>query len=278
MKKILLSLVLSNSVISGMSYAWTPGDFTGSVAIGGTLVVDDFRQKWEWMAGSNAIQFNNRTGDLASGGTTLNIVADKNYPILVGRTKEAFNAGSGTGSIPKISFSDYQKRTVAPVFTASGQDGTGSLVIPVINKDLSPIGQVKINMTAMGARMKADVPNHRGVAASIYSDTSAYIFFGGVPTSSGGAMFHGNTAANFIFSMGGLNSSDMLKQITAADPTITSAAASTYSYRSTMNEGLTSATYAMGVKQSQLLVLTFTNPVRQETVWKAPLNVSVTYQ
>ncbi|WP_089639793.1 hypothetical protein, partial [Escherichia coli] len=279
-KTLIALAVAASAAVSGSAMAWTNGNFNDSVDIGGSVTVgDNFAQKWAWKTGTSLGAFDSNVKEMTDGGKKLVITAAQNAAILLGKTNEAFMATDATSlAIPQIAFSDYQKGKITPVFDNVGNAGTGYLEIPVIDAQSSPIGQAKVNMTAAGARMAADAARQRGVAASIIADTSNDIFHGGVPTIAEGAINHGMNAINFARSMGGLEAVDMLNQLAAFDPTIINIAASTYAQSSDMTGRGASATYAMGIKSGQTLELTFTNPVTQTTVWKAPLNISVTYQ
>lgn len=281
MKKTLIALaVAASAVVSGSAMAWTNGNFNGSVDIGGSVTVgDNFAQKWAWQTGTSLGAFDGNAKEMTDAGKKLVITAAQDAAILLGKTNEAFMATDvASSAIPLIAFSDYQKGKVTPVFTDAGNTGTGYLEIPVVDAQSSPIGQAKVNMTVAGVRMVTDAAQQRGVIGSVIADSSDNIFFGGVPTVAEGAMNHGNIATNFIQSMGGLSSADMLGQLAAVDPTIVNTAASTFPQKSSMTGNVTAATYAMGIKSGQTLELTFTNPVTQTTAWKAPLNISVTYQ
>ena len=281
MKKTLIALaVAASAVVSGSAMAWTSGEFDNTVNIGGSVTVgDNFSQKWAWQAGTTLSKFNSNTKEMTDDGKKLVITADQDAAILVGKTNEAFMATDvASSAIPQIAFSDYQKGKVTPVFTNAGNTGTGYLEIPVVDDQSSPIGQAKVNMTVAGVRMIADAARQRGIVGSVIAENSDNIFFGGVPTEGAGIITHGNIATSFIQSMGGLSAAEMLAQLAKVDPTITQIAASTFVQKSNMTGSVTAATYAMGIKSGQALELTFTNPVTQTTEWKAPLNVSVTYQ
>ncbi len=281
MKKTLIALaVAASAVVSGSAMAWTSGEFDNTVNIGGSVTVgDNFSQKWAWQAGTTLSKFNSNTKEMTDDGKKLVITADQDAAILVGKTNEAFMATDvASSAIPQIAFSDYQKGKVTPVFTNAGNTGTGYLEIPVVDDQSSPIGQAKVNMTVAGVRMITDAAQQRGIVGSVIAENSDNIFFGGVPTEGAGIITHGNIATSFIQSMGGLSGAEMLAQLAKVDPTITQIAASTSVQKSNMTGSVTAATYAMGIKSGQALELTFTNPVTQTTEWKAPLNVSVTYQ
>ncbi|HBA7530800.1 TPA: fimbrial protein [Escherichia coli] len=281
MKKTLIALaVAASAVVSGSAMAWTNGNFNGSVDIGGSVTVgDNFAQKWAWQTGTSLGAFDGNSKEMTDSGKKLVITAAQNAAILLGKTNEAFMATDvASSAIPQIAFSDYQKGKVTPVFADAANTGTGYLEIPVVDTQSSPIGQAKVNMTVAGVRMVSDVAQQRGVLGSVYADNSNDIFFGGVPAVADGVMNHGNAAVNFVQSMGGLSSADLLGQLTAVESTIVNTAASTFPQKSSMTENVTAATYAMGIKSGQTLELTFTKPVTQTTAWKAPLNVSVTYQ
>lgn len=281
MKKTLIALTVATSAfISGSAMAWSEGNFNGSVDFGGSVTVgDNFAKKWSWEVGTTLGGFDGNAKELTDSGKKLVITADKDAAILLGKTVNAFMAKDvGSSAIPQIAFSDHAKAKVTPVFDKTGGAGKGYLDVPVLDDKSVVIGKAKINMTAAGVRLLTDTPNKRAVVASLYSADSNYIFFGGIPSDMAGSLQRGSTTADWIASVGGLTLAELRKQISDVDADITGLGVSSSAYRDNMTGSVKSASYAMAVKSGQTLDLTFTDAVTTTTAWKAPLNISVTYQ
>ncbi|ENW8698171.1 TPA: fimbrial protein [Escherichia coli] len=279
-KKLVALAISASAVISGSAMAWTNGNFNGSVDIGGNVTFgDNFSQKWMWKTGTGFDALEGKDKELTDGGKKLVITADKDSAILLGKTESAFvSTNLGSSAIPQIEFSDYQRTKVDAVFSNASNNGEGHLELPVVDATSAPIGKVKINMTAAGVRMMADAANTRGVVGSVFSGSSNDVFFGGLPKASDSTMPHGNTATSWVASMGGLSSAELLTQLKDVDATIVTIAANSSPVKTSMTDAVTSASYAMAVKKGQTMDMDFTNPITQTTAWKAPLNISVTYQ
>lgn len=282
MKKTLIALtVAASAVVSGSAMAWTNGNFNGSVDIGGSVTVgDNFAQKWMWATGTALNAFDGNTADLTDTNKKLVVTANKDAAILLGKTESAFAAkNTGSSAIPHIAFTDYKGAPVALNFAGTA-DGIGSMTLPVTNTAKNTeLGNVVINFTAAGIRVVGDA--NKTSLASLRSENGAQIFNGGLPTSASNAIAHGNAAQAFVGSMGGANGATLLTQVQTAVPGAPAYGISTVPQVENMvrNDGsVVAGAYAMGVKQGQQLQLTFTNEVTQTTAWKAPLNVSVTYQ
>lgn len=152
MKKTLIALAVAASAVSGMAHAWTNGDFNGSVDIGGSIIADDYRQKWSWAVGSDINGFSNVLRDLTEGGTKLTITVSGNKPILLGKTTEAFAApvAGGVGAIPQIAFTDFQGNAIQVNGIEQSNAGLGFLPVPMKNAAGSAIGTAKVNITFAG--------------------------------------------------------------------------------------------------------------------------------
>lgn len=274
MKKNLIALCLA--MASGTSFAWTNGDFNGSIDIGGTIEKNEYKGKWFWKSGTGFDSFEHTTNELRSNGTKLVIQVAEDKPILLGKTSEAFSTPTaGLGAVPNITFNDYKGTAV----TLHGGTTAGAhyFDLPVkTDQTDEQIGTLRVNVTAAGAVAK------QGDAAidihSVEANQNSEIFYGGLVSSSSlkSAGFATDTTAAF----GSLSRDELVRQVQAVDSSLT-----------TVNEGSTiaetmvsddrkvvSAAYAMGMSSGQTLEATFTNVVKTETKWKAPLNIVVAYQ
>lgn len=274
MKKNLIALCLA--MASGSSFAWTTGDFNGSIDIGGTIEKSEYKGKWFWKSGTGFDSFAHTTNQLRNNGKQLVIQVEEDKPILLGKTSEAFSTPTaGLGAVPNISFSDYKGTAV----TLHGGTTAGAhyFDLPVKTAQAEDqIGTLRVNVTAAGAVAK------QGDAAislhSVEATQNSEIFYGGLVSGSSlkSVAFATETTATF----GSLSREELVQQVQAVDSSLTN-----------VNEGSTiaetmvsadrkvvSAAYAMGMSAGQTMEATFTNAVTTETKWKAPLNIVVAYQ
>lgn len=135
-----------------MAHAWMSGDFNGTVDIGGSIDATNYRQKWEWEAGTGLNGFYNTLSELTDNDTKLTITVTDNKPILLGRTKEAFSTPvTGVGAIPLISLSDYQGGPVSLQMTPVVDKGEATITLPVKDTENdNVIGQAVVNVSFSG--------------------------------------------------------------------------------------------------------------------------------
>lgn len=283
MKKTLIALAVAASAVSGMAHAWTNGNFNGTVDIGGSITADDYRQKWSWAVGSDINGFSNTLTEMTENGTKLTITVSDNKPILLGKTNEAFSApvSGGAGAIPEISFTDYTGASVALTNPAGETNkGLAYLILPMKNADGTKIGSVKVNASYAGVDAIGRNSGADGDLESLWA-TSGKIFYGGLPTNVGGAeLQNGDDAVARTALFGSLSLNDMLGQIQAVTPNITSLVSKKSSTDEDMQytDGtVVSAAYSLGIANGQTIEATFDKPVTTTTQWSAPLNVAVTY-
>ncbi|EDK0169344.1 fimbrial protein [Salmonella enterica] len=283
MKKTLIALAVAASAVSGMAHAWTNGNFNGTVGIGGSITADDYRQKWSWAVGSDINGFSNTLTEMTENGTKLTITVSDNKPILLGKTNEAFSApvSGGVGAIPEISFTDYTGASVV-LTNPAGELNKGHvyLILPMKNADGTKIGSVKVNASYAGVEAIGGNSGADGDLESLWA-TPGNIFYGGLATNvSGAELQNGDDAAARTALFGSLSLNDMLGQIQAVKPNITSLV----SQKSSSDENMkytdgtvVSAAYSLGIANGQTIEATFDKPVTTTTQWSAPLNVAVTY-
>lgn len=280
MKKTLIALTVVASAVSGMAHAWTNGDFSGNVDIGGSITVDDYHQKWAWAVGSDITGFSNALTDMTENGTKLTITVIDNKPILLGKTLEAFAAPvlGGVGSIPQIAFTDYEGASVK-LKSPDGATNSGMayIVLPMRNAEGIKVGSVKVNATCVGVAGTTKYKNLK----SLYSSNEMSIFNGGFPTNEPqSVVWSGNVAAAVSALFGSLSSDDILQQLAAVDPSITQLTnqSSPANEDSQYRDGhVFSAAYVLGIVSGQTIEATFDHSVTASTEWSAPLGVTVSY-
>lgn len=282
MKKTMIALALAASAVSGMAHAWTNGDFNGTVDIGGSIIADDYRQKWSWAIGSGLDGFNNTLTELTNGGKSLTITVNGDKPILRGKTNVAFATpvAGGVGAIPLISLSGADGVQKKLTGTSGAQTGVGTMDLDIKNRDTgAKIGTLHATMTAMAAAGIAGAEN-TGILRALYAYGNGSIFNGGLVTEANAEMKDAATAVAFTEKMGSLSKTDILSQIQQVRQNVVSLTSETVSNSENMeyNDGnVVSAAYALGFENGQRLEATFDQAITSSTKWTAPLNISITY-
>ncbi|EBT5400999.1 fimbrial protein [Salmonella enterica] len=284
MKKTLIALAVATSAISGMAHAWTEGDFSGSVDIGGNITADDYRQKWSWSVGNGIVGFKNVLTDLTEVRTKLTITVNGNKPILLGKTTEAFatpSAAGGYGGIPLIKFTDYEGASVK-IKSPDGvtNEGLAYFVLPMKDAAGTKVGSVKVNASYAGVALGATA-THANLF-SVNSTAQDQIFYGGIPVNVTKAeLASGVAAAARTALFGSLSQADMTTQLQAVEPAaatdVRDFGQSAPSSMDVNTNKAISAAYALGIADGQTIEATFDTAVSGSMQWSAPLNVAVTY-
>lgn len=277
MKKTLIALTVAIFSVSGAAHAWNSGDFNDSFDINGTITVDSFKDKWEWIIGP-ALSFENNSTEMTNNKTTLTITQSAPVPILLGHTKEAFAVSPGSAdAIPLISFSDYEGQSIS--LQSSGEANKGYFDLPMKDGDGNKLGNVKVNVTSAGLLSKSVSDAGRVRIMSLLSNDNMHIYYGGLVSD---VVSKGQEASVLVGKFGNYNHTALLGQITSVLPALSSASQSGAIYATSTNmvdtngDVLASA-YSLGIDQGQTIEATFTTPVVKTTQWSAPLNVAVTY-
>lgn len=259
---------------SGSAMAWTTGDFNGTVDFGGSITPEQYGQQWEWESGTGLNNFVNTVKDMTEDAKKLVITADKDYPILKGRTTAAFSVGGG--NIPNITFSDYEGKQVSLNQDTKDSEGAGYFELPIKSEDGQKIGTLHVNATAAG--MAAGNYNNTVGRTSVSAGSTSDMFYGGLFKR---VMATSESASSFI-SKYSANSNNLMAQVTKSAPEI-NASWSFYDWSNKISAQSTAlnfpiaASYAMAIKQGQTLDATFDSSITSATKWSAPLNIAVTY-
>ena len=273
MKKTLMALCVV--MASGSAMAWTTGDFNGTVDFGGSITPEQYGQQWEWESGTGLNNFVNTVKDLTDDAKKLAITADKDYPILKGRTTAAFSTGEG--NIPSIAFSDYEGQSVSLHQDTSSAEGTGYFDLPIKDESNQKIGTLHVNATAAG--MVVGKYDGGPARTSVTAESTGDMFFGGlfnkvIPN----ALHVSEFIGKYTVSSGAL-----MNQVTSADSTMKKYWTGNYTWANKLNAQPSAlnfplaAVYVMLIQQGQTLAATFDSSITSATKWSAPLNISVTY-
>ncbi|HBA8161997.1 TPA: fimbrial protein [Escherichia coli] len=290
MKKTLIALAVAAPAVSGMAHAWTNGDFNGSVNIGGSIIADDYRQKWSWAVGSDINGFYNALTELTNNRTKLTITVNGDKPILLGKTNEAFiTPTEGLGAIPLISITDYEHKPVT-VLAAAGNYNSPDVFFDLAMKNDAgvKIGTIRVNAQAAGVVIQGNGPNapiHQNQAESYslgYNTLGPSVYKGGLPENigSGGSLTAADAASSIIAKFGSLSTDELFQQVKVVYSTLPDYVHGTKKYydRMTGASGVVKASsYALGIANGQTIVATFDQAVAASTQWSAPLNVAITY-
>ncbi|EDK4684813.1 fimbrial protein [Salmonella enterica] len=277
MKKTLIALaVAASAAVSGSAMAWTTGEFNDSFDINGTISVESFNDKWEWMVG-NGLSFKNNKKEMTENNTKLTITQNNPTAILLGRTKEAFAAESvGVGAIPLISFSDYEGHEVS---LQSLGGNKGYLEFPMKDDAANKLGKVKVDVTFSGLLSKSNQTSGYVELYPLASSTNSDVYNGGLPWNS--PLSSATTVSSIISKFSGDNHTALLAQIQKVLPDAGWRGQREQWVLSTdmvdTNGEVMASSYALGIDQGQTIEATFTDPVVKTTQWSAPLNVAVTY-
>lgn len=268
-------MALCVAMASGSAMAWTTGDFNGTVDFGGTIEKSEYKVKWQWQSGDNFNTFTNSTKDLING-KKLVIPVTEDKPILLGKTVEAFSSSvAGVEAVPNIVFSGYDGQTVTLNKSNEG-DGTHYLELPIKTAEADDkIGTLRVNVTAAGVAAKE---GDSAVALnSLDATQNSEVFFGGLVSDA--VINSAATAAATTAKFGSLSATELQQQVQAVNSNLTSLTEGSSKTTENLTDGkAAAAAYAMGMANGQTLEATFTQAITSETNWKAPLNITVSYQ
>jgi hypothetical protein len=286
MNKSLLAAALAAASFGGASSAmalnFTSGAFTGSVDISGTVTVPQTTNYWQWAAG-DAINFPSiPVTQMDSTYKILTLPAPSDLPLLVGQTTAATVGNAGNAGLnPQIAFTDATDTAVTPAWDNTSNSGKGSITLPVTAADgTTLLGSMKMRVKA-GALRGQQLPNAETYLDTVHS-TSPPLLYGGtaLPSQAAGTIATYPLAAAWTSSLGSKSATDLLDQLNAAShfnvATWTGGTLQPGGFFSNPNLYFVGA-YGMGIAQGDDITVTFTNEVTNDTTWKAPLKISVTY-
>ena len=284
MKKIALFIA---AVISAPALAWTNGDVSKNVDFAGTITPEQYTQLWRWKVGTGLNDFKHNIQDMNQELKKLTITVDSPKGLLYGATVEAMRASAGMGAIPNIAFSDYEKKAVTLVQESTDGEGKGHMILPIKDEQNNKIGSLKINLTTVA---KAGGPSA--------DDPKLYLTYSVKALSSGNAFYGGlfpkcissnNTASGKLNRFDGAVNDSELRAMVKRHPLANNWSLKTTVVKNlcdqitlqqgyqTFKDGITAASYVLGIDTGQTLEATFDNPMTATTKWSAPLNVAVTY-
>lgn len=261
MKKTLIALaVAASAAVSGSAMAWTANGTSGSVDFGGTLTPQNVVTPWEIEAGSSVSNLN---ADIKKGKNSVDIVLNKVVPILGIRTQNQTLFQGEQGISPQINYG-------SAVDLAGFLLGKTTLTLDVNET----AGNSKIGTMTTTFSAAAIMHNNNGTTdqnVGLFAASSGDAFFGGLGTSSGGALSY-------------VDSLSLLKSVYPAVLDNYVVATNNGSYTSTTQFSNTaeqySGAYGSGIASGEIIKITLDSAVQDDTVinWKASLPITVSYQ
>ncbi|WNI88069.1 F4 family fimbrial subunit [Citrobacter portucalensis] len=285
MKKTLIALVLTATAVSGSAMAWTANGTGGSMEFGGTIAVTKVPQ-WLVQMGAGDSSFSSVDSDLTGENKELTITSNKAIPFIQVKSKEAYSGlNYSLGTMPAFAISGGDDVTI----TRSWVNNKLSFSVPVyINGGVDKAGAVTFEDVAVGGLMYGGKVNSSsdGIALVVSDNhrVPASLFAGAVGGSSE-ALDVTNTEGQFNqLGLGSLISE--AKALVGATYTTwtdqgwlqsiaTNTAVEKFNNES-MDKG--AAIFSMGVQSGGAIKLAFTQAVKQNTTWKAPIKITVNYQ
>jgi hypothetical protein len=264
-----------------MALTFSDGDFSGGVDISGDITVPVATNQWQWASG-DAITLDQNVVAMTNSYKTMTISATSNLPLLVGQTKAATVGNAGNAGVnPQIAFTDAAGGAVTPVWDNAGNTGKGTITLPVTAADgMTALGSMSMKVKA-GGMIAGAISTHL-YTNSIYTTNAAVELYGhtALPSAGAGVLTNGVVAAAWATSLGAETSENIMAQLNTANST----GFSTWNNNSRVpSNGFNdpsryySGTYGLGIAQGDNIVVSFTNPVTVDTIWKAPLKMTVTY-
>ena len=279
MKKTLIALAVAVFATSGTAIAalgaFSPSNTNNTITFGGSITPDhqDYNV-WTWAVGQGYENFNNKISELTNDKKNLTITANENMPLLVGKTLTPFEGTPGIS--PQIEFLDSK----GPLLIMWANDNAeGSMTLTVNDTQQREIGSMTLNVTALAPVAWAKKDASTGVSIRYLNN-----FSGSFIGSTGGF----NSPPSFAqvddisTAFGAPSLAEMQRQLKSypglsniADDTTDLVAPSSNNYASV--GWIYTGAYALGIRDGQSISITFASPVTNETQWKAPLMIQISY-
>lgn len=274
----LILLYSSDSLSAGWESA---PNHAGIAVLGGSLhVIGTTSPVWLWKVGSARTEFNR---EIKAGDNTLSVFMKEDVPLLLGKTKEAFDkTGKGSHAVPVIEF--YRADNVpVDISWIPGSQGDGIVFLPVDNADTGArIGDVKIYAKAFGALALTEYgydEDARITQTAGNNTTWPYVFNGGVM---GMNSWKTQDGMDYITRMsnGTVTAQEIWQQLKNKTPLIPGnpVFANENGFNDLLGDGfLYAGAYALGIPKGNKLELQFNAPVADIIRWKSSMTVKITY-
>ncbi|MEB7132585.1 hypothetical protein NEM60_24605 [Escherichia coli] len=284
MKKTLIALAVAVFATSGTAIAalgaFSPSNTNNTITFGGSITPDhqDYNV-WTWAVGQGYENFNNKISELTNDEKNLTITANENMPLLVGKFLNASIGNSNKSLSPQITFFDSKGR-ITPQW--EGSNGIGQLTLTVNNAEQEEIGSANIGITAIAPTVWGNADGTGNLSqAYITGDYNGGPFYGSTGQF-GGESISTTVSDNIMSDFGGLtfadlralvNSSPNLGMMTPSSPNTVDTTGGAF----TTSDHVYAGSYALGIRNGQSISITFASPITNETHWKAPLTMQISY-
>ncbi|EBU7005296.1 fimbrial [Salmonella enterica subsp. enterica serovar Kintambo] len=236
---------------------------------------------WLWKSGIKHTEFNR---EIKTGEKTLSVFMREDVPLLLGKTKEAFDkAGRGSRAVPVIEFFDADNVPVE-ISWISGSQGEGIIFLPVDDATTPGrrIGKVNIYTKAFGALALTEYgydEDARIIQTAGDNTNNAYVFNGGVM---GMNSWKTKDGMDYIARMSSdtVTAQDIWQQLKNKTPLIPGSPvfSNESSFNDLLGDGfLYAGAYALGIPKGNKMDLIFDHQITDITRWKSLLTVKITY-
>lgn len=278
MKKKLLALAVTSAAVMSVSAhadsSWERASNGGTFNIGGTITVDKhYEDNWLWKLGSG-ITLDNNDNDLDETKRSLTVAMPERTVLLVGKSEAFKTPIGGLGASPQISFSDADGNPVTLQTKEDVDTGYASLTLPIKNDENATIGDLKLNVQALGIMYTA-IDNTRAGPVKLLAPRPGQVFYGGLTShivAAGGSAY-----ANKVANDGGWSIAEMRAKYNTMVGNPDMGWASMSGTMSTDGSRGGVYSYSLVIDQGQKLEATFKSPIYKTTQWSSPLKIAVTY-
>lgn len=273
-----LTLLYGSAAVSA---GWESAPYSGMVGLGGNLhVIGTISPVWLWKLGNARTEFNR---EIKTGDKTLSVFMREDVPLLLGKTKEAFDkTGKGSHAVPVIEFFRADNVPV-DISWIPGSQGEGIIFLPVDDANTGiRIGDAKIYTKAFGALALTEYgydEDARITQTAGNNTTWPYVFNGGVM---GMNSWKTRDGMDYIarISRNTVTAQDIWQQLRNKTPLIPGSPvfANENSFNDLLGDGfLYAGAYALGIPEGNKIELQFNTPVADIIHWKSLLTVKITY-
>ncbi|AOV97077.1 hypothetical protein A9798_08930 [Edwardsiella hoshinae] len=270
MKKTMIALGIAISAVSGVAHAWTNGEFSGAVDIGGTVTPPPV-SPWQWKMGAPITGMDTSWDRLsASNKVTFNMTTPK--PLLMGKLETPTIGGPGLA--PQVMWQDAKGQNININFSATNNESSGSFSVPVMDgAGTSELGTAVLKIHSYGLMAKANTADNVGVNYQpLRGGVAGDVGFGMIPSQYNGIKQEANATLAAINSLAG---EEIFTEAMKQGATVKNQAAS-----ATFTSPLSKNTAALvaGFESGDSIVVTFAQRPTSTTKWKIPLSATVTHQ
>lgn len=268
MKKTLIALAVAAGTVmsvSGAANAYTPSFSNGDISLGGTVSTPVQAGLYEGKVGTLV----GLDATIPVGQTSATITAPTESGLLALRTVQGGFDSSASDKIANITFDG--KELLAAASGSSFSGGSIEMTLEARNAEGNRIGDIVFPMQVSGVSVIVDNADASAIGESLYADSNAAVFYGGLPKTKQGAV------QNYTDAIGKLTG--MFPDIVDNLPSVTSEGTSAAVKGFTATGKTFNAAYAAGINSGETITLNLDNAATSGSVdWTASMPVVVTYK